>query len=788
MFGEQALIYKKKRGAHCIVVSNECSLCVMNDQDFTKVFGPLQMQEEEKRKVFIEKEILADPEMRSLTRVIGINFTKRRYPKSKVLFSEDDRPEKLYFVYEGQILLWTGSLEAKDKDKKKLMQMQENNEQKELIIDFTPKQTQKYDIMLSGAGKMVGEEEMFSGQRRRYNAVVDAECLVYEIEFERMHNVCFGNHFVRNILQQKIADKIKLVNMILDYKRLLESVTENLQLDDEPLVKISKAKKESKIVKTGAALDYLDTDKELFSISSRKGTNTIRNLADCIARTKIKPTYVNPLMKELLQPSIFDAGIIIEALVSVKKKPKAEWSPLLCKLKETELKLKMMLQKEAQAYQLQEMRIDTELIELPLEQVPNDVANPPSTHREQTIVNDRESFLSARKKRPQVQGSGFKGSSENSNPIYVTQQEYEESQLTGGENPKSSSGILTNVPDHDSMLPDISSAEKGRFMRHLKQYSVRVTNWGDDINNTSRKKLANPTLVRCLKQMELRKALELSKQTESLTGSKKKDAVVGNPNALLSIAGDLRSLKPTIRQTHMTGSKLVDSPLWARRTNSLNGLAEFVQESATSLVAVGKFHHHSNQNCSLAGEVVASQNRSIPEPGTVRESGSPSKDPFLLVRLPFGHSAENPTAVYSNNRVLPKIVHKSHQSLHTPQDILTARSGNIKFIKQNKRTNHRGERSLEPNSDIMEHHCHPDSISGQAVYTLETSYAVAKNNQGQSSIQPLRMRLREKLVQDSPRSIRVTSRIGRSESTDNISKSKRIWLTELQIAKLDLNT
>lgn len=41
MFGEQALVFKKKRAAHCIVVSNTCDICVMNGKDFNLIFGPL---------------------------------------------------------------------------------------------------------------------------------------------------------------------------------------------------------------------------------------------------------------------------------------------------------------------------------------------------------------------------------------------------------------------------------------------------------------------------------------------------------------------------------------------------------------------------------------------------------------------------------------------------------------------------------------------------------------------------------------------------------------------------
>lgn len=654
----------------------------MNDADFARVFAPLQMQEEEKRKVFIEKEILADPEMRSLTRVIGINFTKRRYVKSKVLFSEGDRPEKLYFVYEGHILLWTDSLDIKDRDKKKLMQYQDNKEDKCLIKDFTPKRTQKYDIMLSGAGKMVGEEEIFSGQRRRYNAVVDSECLVYEIECERMLNVCYGNHFVRNILQQKISDKIKLVNTILDYKRLLESVTDNLVGETEHSPTQKKRPQMTQLFTTqkDPQLDLIETDRQMFNLSPLASKYAVNYLADRISRTKIKPTYVNPLMKHWLQPSILDARLIIEALISVKKKPKAEWSPLLRKLKEAEAKLRLMLQKEAQIYEPENKEgtdSDAQWTQIDVNTSTNDNQRDPVNSRD-PLPTDRESFLSGSRQMRHFQLRNQSNSPERA-PLYVTQQEYDESQLTGGDNPKSSSGILTNVPDHDSMMQDVSSMEAGRFIRHLKQQSVRITNWGDDLSNSSRKKIINPTMVRCLKQMELRKAQELSKQTESITTTtqkKKREAVNLDPAGNFRIEGSLY-MQPLVHKVSIS-TKTGDLPMWMRRTNSLHGLMEVNHDSTASLapqspvLANKQARYHTKYN-SLVGDLQSDRDgrphlRSL-------EITSPSKDGVPVVGNIFQTKlAEGTVGGTSTAKMFPRLVHKSHHSLGIHSDLWMSRT------------------------------------------------------------------------------------------------------------------
>lgn len=229
MFGEQALIFKKRRAAHCIVVSEKCDICVMNGKDFKRIFGPLQRREEEKKKHFFEKEIISDPDMRSLARLIGVNFTKRHYYKSKILFSKGDRPDKLYLIFQGQILIWDYELESGEKNNANKLTLPTDLESKTHKPLFKtraadPQNKKRFDLMLSGPGKMIGEEELFTGKRRRYHALVESESIIYEVEYERMLNVCNENHFVRNVLKQKIADKEIIVNSIIAQKRRVEGV------------------------------------------------------------------------------------------------------------------------------------------------------------------------------------------------------------------------------------------------------------------------------------------------------------------------------------------------------------------------------------------------------------------------------------------------------------------------------------------------------------------------------------------------------------------------------------
>lgn len=222
MFGEQALIYKRSRAAHCIVVSDNCDLCVMNKRDFDVVMRDFQRSEEDRKNELLEREWLTDPDMRSLIRIISVNFTKRQYFKNKTLFSKGERPDKLYFVMKGQILIWEDSLVEGEKPKQQPQVVTKRTKQP-LQLDFSPpKKKKKFDLMIFGPGKMVGEEELFSGVRRRYHAIVESECVVYEIEFERMLNVCLENYFVAKVLREKTTDKKFSVDQIILKKRLAE--------------------------------------------------------------------------------------------------------------------------------------------------------------------------------------------------------------------------------------------------------------------------------------------------------------------------------------------------------------------------------------------------------------------------------------------------------------------------------------------------------------------------------------------------------------------------------------
>ena len=56
---------------------------------------------------------------------------------------------------------------------------------------------------------MLGEEGLFSGERRQYTATVDVETVLYEIDNERFLVVCKNNIFVNKLMVKMSESKQK---------------------------------------------------------------------------------------------------------------------------------------------------------------------------------------------------------------------------------------------------------------------------------------------------------------------------------------------------------------------------------------------------------------------------------------------------------------------------------------------------------------------------------------------------------------------------------------------------
>lgn len=225
MLGEQAFINKQKRLAHCIAVSDHVSLCIVLGKDYNSIFGPLQMSEEERKRSYIEMQILTEPSLRPLSRVVCVNLARKMYPIHKNLFRKGDEPVSMYFIVSGQVVLWDQGVGLEQFQKKKRSrgderraQPEDPNVKKLKSMENREKgqpdeqKSLRNEIMICGPGRMVGEEGLFNPENKRlYTATADSECVVYEVRLDRMNHVCRENPSLLNFFRQRAADKISLV-------------------------------------------------------------------------------------------------------------------------------------------------------------------------------------------------------------------------------------------------------------------------------------------------------------------------------------------------------------------------------------------------------------------------------------------------------------------------------------------------------------------------------------------------------------------------------------------------
>lgn len=254
MFGEQALIYKKRRGAHIIVTSENAEFCIMNEKDYDVIFGEMQRHEEELRKLFFEEKALNEPEMKPLARVIAVNFTKKLVPRGRELFRQGDRPDKLYFIYKGQVTLWEELSSQKTEDHELFPSVPKKPRTESLRADWS-KKTKRRDLVVLSTGKMLGEGELFTGERRKYTATSDCELVVYEIENERMINLCSDNVSLRMIMDQKIEEKYMLIQHLRLFKNKNEIYKEIILKKMDREAKVQPSTKPQSITITRAHIN-----------------------------------------------------------------------------------------------------------------------------------------------------------------------------------------------------------------------------------------------------------------------------------------------------------------------------------------------------------------------------------------------------------------------------------------------------------------------------------------------------------------------------------------------------
>ncbi len=171
VFGELALIRKKKRSARIVCTENS-HFAVLIRKDYENILQQLYTDKYEKRFEFFQKTIFQQLSRDRLTKIAYL-YVKRKFVKEQIVFSENDEPFECYIIKKGDIEL---SKKIKKKNKTK-------SDGKEEIDGISVKKEfscprdggySKLEIKVSilSEGQCFGEEHFIKKKKRNYTAKI----------------------------------------------------------------------------------------------------------------------------------------------------------------------------------------------------------------------------------------------------------------------------------------------------------------------------------------------------------------------------------------------------------------------------------------------------------------------------------------------------------------------------------------------------------------------------------------------------------------------------------------
>lgn len=280
IFGELALIYNQPRLA-TVISMTESSMCLLDRKSFKNSLGKIQRKRDREKIEFIGKNIIGE-EYSSVAHTVGINFTKKVIKKGDHLFIQGELPEKIFIIFTGQIRLWaTGHSGV-------------GSETKSAFEDTCPpmmikkKNTSNIrELAIVASGEMVGEESLFTGDLRQYNATADVETLVYEINNERFLVVCENNRLVKQMMLNLIDRKKSIIKILEDRaarsKKKFSLFSDGLK--KRKLIERQNAEPEASVTKETSRV--IDTQRFTNLVSRTKLSSSI-NISELRARLNQK--------------------------------------------------------------------------------------------------------------------------------------------------------------------------------------------------------------------------------------------------------------------------------------------------------------------------------------------------------------------------------------------------------------------------------------------------------------------------------------------------------------------
>jgi len=204
MLGELGMINRTARYATCICLE-ESYLSIMVKRDFEDIFRLPILKEENTKRYFLEKFILDARNTGHLTMLVGTMLRKQILPRGSRLINEGEIPDRVWFVFSGQLALKKRYL--------KKISNQAKLHQKDLRI---PK---NMTLRIEAKGSIIGEQFLFK-QRGEclglpFSIIVETEVTLYYVELSKLESLCHEKRDLKQFFEEKIILKQSIINKLL---------------------------------------------------------------------------------------------------------------------------------------------------------------------------------------------------------------------------------------------------------------------------------------------------------------------------------------------------------------------------------------------------------------------------------------------------------------------------------------------------------------------------------------------------------------------------------------------
>lgn len=173
--------------------------------------------------------------------------------RGTVVFKQGEIPNEILFITKGQIALRYSWKLRENKGK--------------IPLQFSEKVKKTETFVLLCRGEMIGEEALFKSKQLCYEVVCDTECEFYCIEIEKLRTLCQGSKFIKEIMIDKIENKIEMIaRRMKPFFQYMREGNTGIPPDMMKAAEEEERKKEDESEETLPEINYLEGKSGRFSV------------------------------------------------------------------------------------------------------------------------------------------------------------------------------------------------------------------------------------------------------------------------------------------------------------------------------------------------------------------------------------------------------------------------------------------------------------------------------------------------------------------------------------------